>query len=147
MFLNPKHLGHGISFSTSKQINPNVRQYIKIVPSNTETEPSRFTDSMICYSKVFDELQIKMKPMYNLHHDNIKFHRKTDMKTLFQQTRTSITQGFTLTLHDTKHPFFNSPDNSLIGIGCVLFQTNDKGKLDVVSYISRVVTTNEKTLH
>ena len=77
-----------------------------------------------------------MKPLYDLLHDIIKLHWKNDLKTPFQQIRTSITKDVTPTLPSTNHPFFNIVDSSLIGLACGLFQMNDKVKLDNTSSIS-----------
>ena len=41
---------------------------------------------------------------------------------------------------------FNSVESSLIAIGDVLFQKNDQGKLDILSYISRISIAKEQQL-
>ena len=83
-----------------------------------------------------------MNPPYNIQHDDNNFHWNNDLETLFQQIKISITKDFTLTLPNSNHPFFITVESCLIRIGCVLFQMTDKGKLDIVSYASRLFTTN-----
>ena len=68
-----------------------------------------------------------MKPLYELLLGNIKTQWNKDLETLLQQTKTSIPKDVTLTLPITNHPFFFTVGFSLTGIGCVLFQINDKG--------------------
>ena len=51
-----------------------------------------------------------------------------------------------LTILNTKHPFFITVDASLVGLGAVLFQTNEENKLRVISYNSRILNTQEQKL-
>ena len=46
-------------------------------------------------------------------------------------------------LPNTNNQFFNTAEPVLVGKGCFLFQMIDKRKLDILSYISRLVTSNE----
>ena len=87
------------------------------------------------YSKFIDRLHVIVKPLYGLLHDNNKFHWNNELETLFQQIKTKITKDVTLTLHNTIHPKLTTKDSPVIAIGCVSFQTIDKGKLDILSYI------------
>ena len=87
-----------------------------------------------------------MEPLCGSLHDNVVFHWNIEPETLFEQFRTSITKGVTLTLPKTNHPFFIIVDSSLIRKGCVLFQKKDKRKVDNISYIFWIFTTNEHKL-
>ena len=87
-----------------------------------------------------------MKPLYDLLPYNSKFRWNIELETLFQQISTSNTKDVTLTLTNTNRPIFISVDFSLISKGCVLFQTNNKGKLDVIQYTYRFLTTKQETL-
>ena len=69
---------------------------------------------------------------YYYYLDIIFIHCNEELKTLFQQFETSVTKDFTLTLPNKNHPFFFTVDFSSTGIGCVLLQMNDKGKLDLI---------------
>ena len=51
-----------------------------------------------------------------------------------------------LTIPNTKHPFFKTVDASLVGLGAVLFQMNEENKMRVISYISRILNTQEQKL-
>ena len=53
-----------------------------------------------------------------------------------------LIKNVTLTLPKTNHPFSITEDFSMIGVGCDLFQNNDKRKIDNISYISRTFLTN-----
>ena len=76
----------------------------------------------------------------------MNFHWNNDFETLLQKIKTSTTESVFLTPPKTNHPFFNTVDLFLISIGCVPFQTTDKGKLDNVSHNSRSFFTNEQKL-
>ena len=78
-----------------------------------------------------------MKPLYDLLHDIFIFHWKIERETLFQQVQTSITKIITPKLANTSHPYLISVDSSIPGLGCVILQSNTKGKLDIVSKASR----------
>ena len=41
---------------------------------------------------------------------------------------------------------FDTVDTSRIGVGCVIFQMNDEGKLDNISYNSRLLTIKKQKL-
>ena len=69
-----------------------------------------------------------------------------NLKHCLDKIKHSNTKNVTLTLPNTKYPFFITVDLSLIGIGCVLFQTNEHGKLDVISYNFRILATIEQKL-
>ena len=57
-----------------------------------------------------------------------------------------MTSDTELTKPNTKHPFFITVDASLIGLGAVLFQLNEQNKMTVISYNSRILTTQEQKL-
>ena len=58
--------------------------------------------------------------------DNDEVHWNIELKTLFQQIETSVTQAISLNLPNTNHPILVTPDCSLIGIGCFRFQMDNK---------------------
>ena len=51
-----------------------------------------------------------------------------------------------LTIPNTKHPFLNTVDASLIGLGAVVFQLNEQNKMKVISYNSRILNPQEQNL-
>ena len=51
-----------------------------------------------------------------------------------------------LTVPNIKHHFFITVDASLIGLGAVLFQLNEKNKMKVISYNSRILNIKEQKL-
>ena len=57
-----------------------------------------------------------------------------------------MTSDTELTIPNTKNPFFITVDASLIGLGAVLFQLNEQNKMKVISYNSRILTTQEQNI-
>ena len=57
-----------------------------------------------------------------------------------------MTADTELTIPNTKHPFFITVDASLVGSGANLFQMNEKNKMKVISYNSRILNTQEQNL-
>ena len=95
-------------------------------------------------SKFIAELHMNLKPLFVLLIDNINFHWNDELETLFQHNKISGTKDVPLTLPNINHPFFITKDSSLIGIGCVLFQKNERRKMDFTSYDSRIFTTSKQ---
>ena len=85
-----------------------------------------------------------MNPLFDLLHDNYKFHWVTEMVKLFHHYKTSILKSITLTLPDRNHPFFITVDSTAIDISCLSFETNDEKKLDFFTYSSRIFATIEQ---
>ena len=103
----------------------------------------RFIGSINFYSKFNEKLHVDLKPFYNILHDDTKFHRNIELETLLRKIKLSITKDVTLPLPNTKYQFFITVDSSIIGIGYVLFQMNEHGKIRRnFLYNSRIITTN-----
>ena len=64
-----------------------------------------------------------------------------------KNSKTFLTSETELTIPNTEHPFFITVDASLIGLGAVLFHLNEENKMKVISYNSRILNPQEKTLH
>ena len=60
--------------------------------------------------------------------------------------KTSLSKNAELAISNTTHPFYITVDASLIGLGAILFETNTENKMQVISYNSRILTTNEQKL-
>ena len=88
------------------------------------------------------------KPLWDLLHDNVKVRWKNASKTMFQQTKISITKCVTLTFSNTNHPFFTTVDYSLIGCRLSPISKRNKANLVIVSCDSRILTTyDEKVIN
>ena len=98
------------------------------------------------FSKCIVKLQFDLIFIYALRHDNVKFHWNIELETLLQQIKTSTTNDVTATLPNTNHSFFITIVYSLNGVGFLLCQMKDKGKLDIKSFNSRNFNFNEQKL-
>ena len=98
------------------------------------------------YSKFVAKLQINLKPLYTLLHDNVKFQWTPELEKIFQDVKNPMTAETDLTIPNTKHPFFITVNASLVGLGAVLFQMNEENKKRVISYNSRILNTQEQNL-
>ena len=58
----------------------------------------------------------------------------------------SLASETDLTIPNTKHALFITVDDSLIGLGTVLFQLNEEIKMKVISYNSRIPNPQEQKL-
>ena len=106
----------------------------------------RFIGSMNFYSEFINKLHISLKPFYTLLHDDISFEWTPELDKLFNQIKLSLSKDAELAIPNTTHPFYITVDASLIGLGAVLFQPNSKNKMQIISYNSRILTTQEQKL-
>ena len=107
-----------------------------------------FIGALNSYNKFIEKLHIKLKPFYDLLHENTPWKWTDEHETLVQKLKTSLTSETELTIPNTKRPFFITVDASLIGLGAVLFQLNEENKMNVISYNSRILKPqNKKTFH
>ena len=61
-------------------------------------ERLRFIGALNFYSKYIGNLQIVLKPLYNIIQDSFQFHWNIELEKLFQEIETSITKFVTLKL-------------------------------------------------
>ena len=141
-----KYLAQDFGSNTIKSIQSKNAVIHKIHSPKTEIEQMRFNCSVNFYSELIDTLRVNMKPLYDLLQENFKPQCSKILETLLQQSKTSVAKNSILTLANINRPFFITVDSSLFGIGCVLFQKIEKGKLDVNSNNSRFFSTDEQKL-
>ena len=65
----------------------------------------------------------------------------------FESIQLSLKKDAELTIPDTTKPFYITVEASLIGLGSVLFQTNYNNKMQVISYNSRILSTQESFMN
>ena len=146
MLQKVKFLGHEIGNNTIKPIHSKI-EAIKNIPSpKTKQDVMQFLGTINFYSKFIEKLHINLKPLYNLLHDDINFQWTPELEKTFNTIKNTMTSDTELTIPNTKNPFFITVDASLIGLGAVLFQLNEQNKMKVISYNSRILTTQEQKL-
>ena len=146
VLLTVKFLGNEIGHNTIKPISSNVDGIHKLKTPISKTKLTRFIGSMNFYSIFINKLHISLKPFYTLLQDNVSFERTPDLDKLFNQIELSLSKDAELAILNTTHPFYIIVDASLIGLGAVLFQPNSNNKLQVISYNSRILITQEQKL-
>ena len=142
MLFTVKNFGHEFGFSAIEPIQSKITALHKIPFLTSKIELAVLIGLMNSYYKILDQIYVDMKSLFDLIHDNNKFHRNDELVTPFQQTKTFTWKDVILTEPNTNHPFCFTVVSSSIGIECVLFQMIDKGKLVVISYNSWFFTTN-----
>ena len=146
ILLTVKFLGHEIGNNTIKPISSKVDAIHKLKTPTSKTELMRFIGSMNFYSKFINKVHISLKPFYTLLHDDVLFEWTPELDKLFNQIKLSLTKDAELAIPNTTHPFYITVDASLNGLGAVLFQPNSKNKMQIISYNSRILTTQEQKL-
>ena len=139
-----KFLGHEIGNNTVKPI-PSEIQAIKRIPSPKEKKDVLpFRGSVNFYSKFIEKLHKKLKSLYTLLHDDVKFQWTPELEKIFQDVKNALTAETALTKPNTKHPFIITVDASSVGLGAFLFQMNEENKMKVISYKSLIPNTQEE---
>ena len=146
MLLKVKFLGHEIGYNTIKPIHSKIAAIHKIPSPTGKVALMSFIGALNFYTKCIKKLHINLKPFYDLLHENTPWKWTDEYETLFQKLKSSLTSDTELTIPNTKHPFFITVDASLIGLGAVLFQLNDKNQMKVISYNSRILNPQEQKL-
>ena len=148
ILLTVKFFGHEIGgHNTNKPIFSKVDGIQKLKTPTSKTELMRFIGSLNFYSKFINKLHISLKPFYTLLHDDVSFNWTPDLDKLFDQIKLSLFKDTELAIPNTTHPFYITVDASLIGLGAVLIQPNSNNKMEVISYNSRILTTQEQKLY
>ena len=118
----------------------------KIKTPTSITELMRVIGSRNFHSKFITKLHFSLKPFYTLLHDYVPFESTSDLDKLFNENKLSLSKNAELVIPNTTHPFYITVDASLISLGAVLFQPNANNKMQVISYNSRILTTQEQKL-
>ena len=87
-----------------------------------------------------------MKPFYTPLHDDVSLEWTSDLDKLFNEIKLFLSKDAELANPNTTHLFYRTVDASLFGPGAVLFQPNAHNKMQVISYNSRILTTQEQKL-
>ena len=72
-----------------------------------------FNGSINIDSEFIHKLRVNFRHLYDLLHDNCKFHWDIELDTLPQQKKSSIKKTYTLTLPNKNHAFFITLNFSL----------------------------------
>ena len=131
-----KFLEHEKGNNTIKPIPSKIEAIEKISSPKDKKDVMQFLGSVNFYSKFIEKLHINLKALLPLLHDHVKFQWTPELEKMFQDVKNPITADTELTIPNTtntKHPLFITADASLVGLGAVLFQMNEKNKMKVIS--------------
>ena len=146
MLLKVKFFGQEIGYNTIEPIHSKIAAIHKITSPTGKVARMSFIGALNFYTKFIEKLHINLKPIYDLLHGNTPWKRTDEHESLFQKLKMSLTSETELTKPNTKHPFFITVDASPIGLGAVLFQSNEQNKMKVISYNSRILNPQEQKL-
>ena len=144
MLLKVKFLGHEIGNNTIRPIPSKIEANKIFLSPKEKKHVTQFLRSVNFYSKFIEKVHIYPKPLYTLLHDDVKFQWTPELEKIFQDVKNAMTAETELTVPNTKHPFFIAVDASLVGLGAVLFQMNEENEMQVISYNSRILNTQEQ---
>ena len=143
--LKVKFLGHEIGYNTIKPFDSKIAAIHKIPSPIGKVALMNFIGALNFYTKVIEKLHINIKSFYNLLHEKTPLQWTDEHESLFQKMKKSLTSETELTIPYTKHTFFITVDASLIGLGAVLFQLNERNNMKVISYLFPYTTKPTRT--
>ena len=148
VLLTVDFLGHEIGNNTIKPISSKIDGIHQLKTPTSKPELMQFIGSMIFYSEFINKLHISPKSFYSLRCDNISFEWTPEIDKLFIEIKASLSKDAELVISNTTHLFHITVDASLTGLGAILFQPSTDNKMQVISFNSRILTTQElKSLH
>ena len=142
LLLKIKVLGHEIGYNTIKPIHSKIDAIHKLLSPTSKVALMSFIGALNFYTKFIEKLHLNLKHFFDLLHEKNPW--TTEHETLFHKLKNALTSDTKLTIPNTKHPFFITVDESLIGLGAVLFQFNDSNKMKIFSYNSRIFNPQEQ---
>uniref|UniRef100_A0A0K0FR94 RNA-directed DNA polymerase n=1 Tax=Strongyloides venezuelensis TaxID=75913 RepID=A0A0K0FR94_STRVS len=89
------------------------------------------------FAKHVENLQLILIPISKLLKRNVEFNFDDECIKAFDKVNTILSSSPVLLIADPKKEYFLEVDSSLVGMGAVLMQMNDTGKLQRVSYYSK----------
>ena len=146
MLLTVKFLGHEIGNQVIRPLQSKVEAIQKLKTPENKRDVMRFVGTLNFYSKYIENLHTNLQPLYTLLHDDVPFKWTPELDKLFNTIKQSLTKNTELAIPNTEYPFYITVDASLIGLGAVLFQPNTQNKMQVLSYNSRILSTQEQKL-
>ena len=106
----------------------------------------KFLGSINFYSKYIRNIHCDAKPLYDLIRDDVDFKWEPQHQEVFDKIKQSLLGDLDLAIPNDQFPYFISVDASLVGIGAMLAQNDKNNKMKIVSYNSRVFTTQEQKM-
>ena len=144
VLLTVKFLGHETGNQTIKPIHSKVDGKHKLKTPASKCELMRFIGSISFYSKFIQSCTSLSNFFYTLLHEDVSLEWTPDLNELFESIKLSLKKEADLVTPDTSKPFYITVDDSLIGLGAVLFQPNSNNKLQGFSYSSPVLSIQEQ---
>ena len=146
MLLKVKFREQEIGYNTIKPTHSKTAAIHKIPSPTGKVALMSFIGALNFYTKFIEKLHIILKPFYDLLHENTPWKWTDEHETPFQKLKKSFTSETELKIPNTKQSFFITLDDSLIGLGAVLFQLKEENKMKVISYKSRILNPQEQNL-
>ena len=92
-----------------------------------------FIGTLIFYTKFIEKINIDRKPFYGFLLENTPWNWTPEHGLFFTKLKSSLTTDTELTIPNTYYHIFTVND-SLIGLGAVIFQLIENNKMKVISY-------------
>ena len=132
-----KFFGHVIPEEMIQPIAKRVKDLLN--PKSPENKRGVMTvlGCLGFYSSYIMNLKVDRQPFYELTKETIPFKWTAQHEELFKEIKTRISDGTTLSVPSTKHPFHIHVDSSDVGTGSILVRQLFEGKR-IVSFNSGV---------
>src|SRR5204863_6397045 len=132
-------LGHIIG-KDGKKPDPAKVEVIKNWPTpKTVKDVRSFLGLASYYRKFMPGFSKEALPMFKLIKKDIQFEWTKDCQEAFERLKELLTKEPILRHPDFNKPFILSTDGSKLGLGAILAQEDDEGRIGVIAYASKTL--------
>ena len=150
---NITYLGHKISAKGMLPGQEGIQKIANMGPPTTVTGIRKFVGAVgyfRCFIKNFSHITRPLDDLTSCENSKLKNHPVTLMPAALEAFKTLKKKCMTapvLTFADLEKPFILETDASGIGLGAVLLQKQEDGKLHPIAYASRALHGSQKNYH
>ena len=141
-------LGHIIESNTLNPLESQIHAIQKLQPPTNKKKIQEFLGMLIFLSKYLYEMQLYLRPFYNILRQQNNFEWTTEHQTRFEEIKKLLTEQISNTIPDPNQPLCDALcDASKFGIGAALLQSHSgTNKMNLISANSRLFTQAELRL-
>lgn len=142
-----EYLGKEIMAGTVRPSHHKIDCVTKALPPKTVRQLRQFLGLASYFRRFVPNFATKVSPLYNLLKKDVDFDWSSDCQQAFQIIKDILTQRPVLKIYDPVAQTEVHTDASSVGLGAILLQKDEDGKLHPVAYYSRRTSPDESKYH
>lgn len=138
-----EYLGHRLSENHIQPLNDNLKAIEQFPTPKNQKQIRSFLGKVNYYYKFIENASKMLEPMHKLLKKNVDFNWDTKCQYSFKKAKLALCSSPVLAIYDPKKMCHVFTDASIEGLGAVLKQIHEDGKLHPIAYFS--MRNNETT--